>query len=35
MKFGVNLFNILYIQNIDLDYVEGEIENLENIWQLK
>ena len=35
MKFGVDLFGIKYLQNIDLKFIESEIQNLEDVWTLK
>lgn len=34
-KFGVELFKINYSPNADLEYVEKEIKNLEEVWNLK
>lgn len=34
-KFGVELFKINYSPNVDLEYVEKEIMNMEEVWTLK
>ena len=34
-RFGVELFKINYAPNADLEYVEKEIKNLEEVWNLK
>lgn len=35
MKFGFDLFKINYVSSPDLEYVEKEINQLEDVWKTK
>jgi len=35
MKFGLDLFKIGYVPNVDLKFVEDEIDQLRTVWSLK